>query len=97
MYEGIKEDIPLVMFEMLHWGNYAYRLKEESRNVKGRGRGEQPRAAAVGADEDEAWEESKKSNEFYVQTRSGTLFDFLEEFGKMGNDKMTVVTEFATV
>ena len=50
------------MFEMLHWGNSAYRLKEESRNVQGRGRGEQPRAAAaVGADEDETWEESKKS------------------------------------
>lgn len=80
MYEDIKEDIPLVMFEMLHWGNYAYRLKEESRNVQGRGRGEQPRAAVVGADEDEAWEESKKSKELYVQTRSGTLFDFLDEF-----------------
>ncbi len=49
------------MFEMLHWGNYAYRLKEESRNVQGRGRGEKPRAAVVGSDEDEAWEESKMS------------------------------------
>ena len=48
--------------------------------MQGRGRGEQPRAAAVGADEDEAWEESKKSKELYVQTRSGTLFDFLDEF-----------------
>ena len=76
-----KEDVPLVMFEMLHWGNYAYSLNEESRNVQGRGQREQPRvAAAVGADEDEAWVESKKSKELYVQTRSGTLFDFLDEF-----------------
>ena len=39
VYEGIKEDVPQLMFETLHWGNYAYRLKEENRNVQGRGRG----------------------------------------------------------
>ena len=76
-----KEDVPLVMFEMLHWGNYAYSLNEESRNAQGRDQREQLRAAAaVGADEDEAWVESKKSKELYLQTRSGTLFDFLDEF-----------------
>ena len=34
---------------------------------------------AIG-DEDAAWEEDAKSKELYVEARSGTLFDFFDEF-----------------
>ena len=36
----------------------------------------QPRAAVVGAEKDEKWEETNQSKELFVQIRSGTLFDF---------------------
>jgi hypothetical protein len=78
-YEGLKEDLPPELYKVLHWFNYAYRLKKtEGKKGQGRGGGS-PRAAAA-ADEDGAWEADVKSKELYVQARSGTLFDFLDEF-----------------
>jgi hypothetical protein len=78
--EVVREDIPDILRTTLHWSNYAYRLKENVGQKSGGRAGGQQRAAAGGADEEEEWEEAKKSKELFVQARSGTLLEFLDEF-----------------
>jgi hypothetical protein len=59
------EGVPNAFLETVHWQNYATRVKMTP-------------GKKSGVDKD--WEEAKKSKELFVEAKSGTLFDFLDEF-----------------
>jgi len=63
----LRDDLDDVWLTPLRWSRYAYRTKTQTK-VRAR------------ADADEAYEQKKKSKELFVEQRSGTLFDFLDEF-----------------
>jgi len=57
--------------------NYAYRTKEKKRKSKKNKRGR--RATTSYSDEDLLWANEKARKELFLQSRSGTLFAFLDE------------------
>ena len=75
--KGLRIDAPYIFFEGLKWQNYAYRTKEKKRKSKKNKRGR--RATTSYSDEDLLWANEKARKELFLQSRSGTLFAFLDE------------------